>query len=63
MVSNVPEMSALQSKFPQVPGSAFSTLETKEVNILMEMVLCLGLGVMFTCSGKNSVNMRMSVMA
>ena len=35
MVSTVPDLSSLQSKFPHVPGTAFHPLETREVDILM----------------------------
>ena len=35
MVSNVPDMSSLQSKFPHVPGTVFHPLVTREVDILV----------------------------
>ena len=35
MVSSVPDLSALQSKFPHVPAAALKSLEAKEVDILI----------------------------
>ena len=35
MVSSVPDLSALQSKFPHVPAAALESLEAKEVDILI----------------------------
>ena len=35
MISSVPDLSALQSDFPHVPGAAFSPMEVKEVDILI----------------------------
>ena len=35
MVSTVPDLSSLQSKFPHVPGTTLKPLDTREVDILM----------------------------